>query len=83
MTQGERDPEQLADFALREWTGRPVVKKSTHERIWEISRIRATPAAVLGGIAALDAKTAINEWIEKYQITDEEQQKRLAAGRVK
>jgi hypothetical protein len=33
-------------------------------------------------IAALDAKTAINQWIEKYQITDVDQQKRLAARRV-
>jgi hypothetical protein len=58
-------------------------KPDTELPVWEISRIKGTPATVLGRISALDAKTAIKEWIEKYQITDEEQQMRLAARRVK
>jgi hypothetical protein len=38
--------------------------------------------SLLGTRRAPDAKTAINQWIEKYQITDVDQQKRLAARRV-
>jgi hypothetical protein len=48
-------------------------------RTWEISRIKGTPAAILGRIKAPDAETAVKEWIEKFGITDPEQQNRLVA----
>jgi hypothetical protein len=50
---------------------------------WEISRIKATPAAILGRINAPDAETAVKEWIEKFGITDREQQQRLMARPLK
>jgi Phage tail protein (Tail_P2_I) len=37
---------------------------------WEISRIKGTPAAILGRIKATDAESAVKEWIEKFDITD-------------
>jgi hypothetical protein len=43
--------------------------KKPAERIWEISRIKGTPAAILGRIAAPDAESAIKKWIETYGIT--------------
>jgi hypothetical protein len=60
-----------------------MAKKPVHERVWEISRIKGTPAAVLGRIEAPDAESAIQKWIETYGITDPDQQKRLAARPVK
>ena len=59
------------------------MKKPTRERVWEISRIKGTPAAILGRIKAPDADSAIKEWIEKFDITDPEQQSRLVARPVK
>ena len=50
---------------------------------WEISRIKGTPAAILGRIKAPTAESAIKEWIEKFGITDPEQQRRLVARPVK
>ena len=35
--------------------------------MWEISRIKGTPAAILGRIKAPDAESAVKEWIEKIQ----------------
>jgi hypothetical protein len=52
-------------------------------RTWEISRIKGTPAAILGRIRAADAESAVKEWIEKFDITDPEQQNRLLARPVK
>ena len=52
-------------------------------RTWEISRIKSTPAAILGRIRAPDAESAVKEWIEKFDITDREQQQRLVARPVK
>ena len=52
-------------------------------RTWEISRIKGTPAAILGRIKARDAETAVKEWIEKFNITDPAQQERLVARPVK
>ncbi len=49
--------------------------------IWRISRLKATPAAVIGLIEAPDAETAIKEAIVKFEINDSEQQKRLVAHR--
>jgi hypothetical protein len=51
---------------------------------WRISRIRGTPAAEqIGTVEATDAERAIEVAIKEYGITDTEQQKRLAARRVK
>jgi Phage tail protein (Tail_P2_I) len=60
-----------------------MAKKPARERVWEISRIKGTPAAILGRIKAPDAESAIREWIEKFDITDPEQQSRLVARPVK
>jgi hypothetical protein len=62
-----------------------MAKKPVHpkEYVWEISRIKSTPAAVLGRISAPDAETAVKEWIEKFGITDPQQQQRLVARPVK
>jgi hypothetical protein len=38
--------------------------------VWEISRIKGMPAAILGRIAAPDADSAIKKWIEKFGITE-------------
>jgi hypothetical protein len=59
------------------------VKKPPEMRTWEISRIKGTPAAVLGRIKAPTAERAVEEWIEKFNITDPEQQQRLVARPVK
>jgi len=48
---------------------------------WAISRTK-TPAVEIGWVDAPDAETAIKEAIQRYGITDREQQKRLAARRV-
>ena len=58
-------------------------KPPTRMRTWEIVRIKGTPAAILGRVEATDAESAIKEWIEKFEITDPEQQKRLVARPVK
>ena len=60
-----------------------MAKKPVRELVWEISRIKGTPAAILGRIAAPDADSAIKKWIEAYGITDPEQQQRLVARLVK
>ena len=53
----------------------------------KISRIKGTPAAILGRIKAPDAEAAVKEWIEKFNITDPQQQrlsllKTLNAGKT-
>ena len=50
---------------------------------WRVTRIRATPAALIGYVEAPDAEEAIKEAIRAFGITDPEQRKRLAAQRVK
>jgi hypothetical protein len=45
-------------------------------------RIKGTPAAVIGHVEAEDAESAIKEAIRRFNITDRDQQKRLAARRV-
>jgi hypothetical protein len=59
-----------------------MAKKPARERVWEISRIKGTPAAILGRIEAPTAEKAIEDWAEKFGITDEEQKSRLAARRI-
>jgi hypothetical protein len=65
----------------RNITGR--AEKPAHEPVWEISRIKGTPAAVLGRIRAPTAEDAIEKWAEAYGITDENQKSRLAARPMK
>ena len=60
-----------------------MAKKPPRERVWEISRIKGTPAAILARIKAPDAESVVKEWIEKFNITDPEQQSRLVARPVK
>jgi hypothetical protein len=60
-----------------------MAKKPAPERVWEISRIKGTPAAVLGRIEAPTADRAIEKWAEAYGITDENQKSRLVARPVK
>ena len=50
---------------------------------WSISRLKGTPAVFVGEVEAPDAETAIAKAIEEFHITDPEQQKRLAARRVR
>jgi hypothetical protein len=59
------------------------VKKPPELRTWEINRIKSTPATILGRIKAPDAESAVKEWIEKFGITDPQQQERLVARPVK
>ena len=49
----------------------------------KMSRIKGTPAAILGRIKAPTAERAVEEWIEKFSITDPQQQQRLVARPVK
>jgi predicted chitinase len=50
---------------------------------WRITRIRATPAALVGHVEAPNAEQAVKAAIEKYEITNPHEQARLAAQRVK
>jgi hypothetical protein len=50
---------------------------------WRITRICATPAALIGHVQAPDADLAIKAAIEKYGIRNPQEQTRLAAQRVK
>jgi hypothetical protein len=46
-----------------------MAKKPPRARTWEISRIKGTPAAVLGRVDAPDAERAIKKAIEEFGIT--------------
>jgi len=50
---------------------------------WRITRIRSTPAVLIGHVEAPDAEQAIKEAIRKYEITSPQEQERLAAQRVR
>jgi hypothetical protein len=58
-------------------------RPSTKMYEWRITRIRSTPAALIGHVEAPDAEQAIREAIRQFGITDPEQQKRLAAQPMK
>jgi hypothetical protein len=60
-----------------------MAKKPPRTRTWLISRIKSTPAVVLGYVDAPDAESAIKEAIERFGITDRDQQQRLMARPVK
>jgi hypothetical protein len=48
---------------------------------WRITRIRASPAALIGYVEAPDQEQAIKAAIREYRITNPEHQKWLAAQR--
>jgi hypothetical protein len=50
---------------------------------WRITRIRSTPAALIGHVEAPDAEQAIREAIRQFGIAEPEQRKQLAAQPVK
>jgi hypothetical protein len=50
---------------------------------WRITRIRSSPAALIGYVQAPDVEQAIKEAIAKYEISNPHAQARLAAQRVK
>jgi hypothetical protein len=50
---------------------------------WRITRIRSTPAVLIGHVEAPDADQAIKEAIRRYEITSPHEQARLAALRVR
>jgi hypothetical protein len=50
---------------------------------WRITRIRATPAELIGHVDAPNEAEAIREAIRIFRITNLQKQQRLAAQRVK
>jgi hypothetical protein len=49
---------------------------------WRITRIRASPAALIGYVDAPDQEQAIKAAIREFGITNPEHQKRLVAQRM-
>jgi 1,2-phenylacetyl-CoA epoxidase PaaB subunit len=49
------------------------------EPTWYVFHLRHTPATFVGSVEAPDAETAIKRAIEKFNITDPQQQQRLIA----
>ena len=49
---------------------------------WQISRVTGKGALYIGQVDAPDAESAIKAAIRKYDITDPEQQNRVAARRI-
>jgi hypothetical protein len=60
-----------------------MAKGTRQPATWAISRIKGTPATMIGHIEAPDAETAIKDAIKRFGITDPEGQERLAARRTK
>jgi hypothetical protein len=60
-------------------------KRSPREKLfeWRVTRIRATPARLIGYVQAPDAEKAAKEAIAWYGIDNPQEQARLAAQRVK
>ena len=50
---------------------------------WRITRIRSTPAVLIGHVQAPDADQAIKEAIRKCEITSPQEQERLVAQRLR
>jgi hypothetical protein len=50
---------------------------------WRTIRLKSTPAVEVGTVEALNAEAAIKTAIEKYGITNPQQQERLAARPVR
>ena len=49
---------------------------------WRITRLKASPAALIGYVEAPDQDTAIRTAIRQFEITNPEHQKRLVAQRA-
>jgi hypothetical protein len=49
---------------------------------WRITRIKASPAVMIGYVEAPDQERAIRAAIREFGITDPEHQKRLVAQRI-
>jgi hypothetical protein len=64
------------------WVTRPRTRLTVSPKA-DFKLTARTPAAILGRINAPGAETAVKEWIEKFGITDPEQQLRLVARPVK
>ena len=60
-------------------------KRSPRSKLyeWRITRIRSTPAALIGYVQAPDADQAVKEAIANYEVGKPHEQARLAAQRVK
>jgi hypothetical protein len=60
-------------------------KRSPRSKLyeWRTTRIRSTPAVLIGYVQAPDAEQAVKEAIARYGISNPQQQARLAAQRVK
>ena len=58
-----------------------MAKKVRTLRTWRIHRVHGTPAQFIGSVQARDEKSALEEAIKQFHITDPEQQKRLIALR--
>jgi hypothetical protein len=83
IASSENPPEERALDVSRGFF--PIMAKPPAPKLfqWRITRIRATPAALIGYVNAPDAEQAIKEAIREFGITDPEQQRRLAAQPVK
>jgi hypothetical protein len=57
-------------------------KRSAKLFRWRITRIKASPAALIGYVEAPDQDTAIRTAIQEFEITNPEHQKRLVAQRA-
>jgi hypothetical protein len=49
---------------------------------WRITRLKASPAALIGYVEAADEEQAIRTAIREFEITNPEHQKRLVAQRA-
>jgi hypothetical protein len=62
---------------------RPSSRRTTAELPrWQISRIKAAPAADVGTVQAADAEAAIRTAIEQFGIKNPQHQQRLVARRI-
>jgi hypothetical protein len=59
-----------------------MAKGTRQTPTWAISRIKGTPAVVLGHVEAPDAESAIEEAMQRFELK-ERVRERLAARRVK
>ena len=61
-----------------------VMVKRTPPKLyrWRITRIKASPAVMIGYVEACDQEQAIRAAIREYRITDPEHQRRLATQRT-
>jgi hypothetical protein len=69
--------------AICVWYGPTLSSFRKTLREWRSTRIRSTPAALIGHVQAPDAERAIKEVIAKYEISSPHEQACLAAQRVK